>query len=84
MREYDNRRAGGETGDVPAEPFQLLWADRSESFQLDTVVETDEMYALMVKALPGLAGSRFAEALEKQFAVVAGDIVFAGDIYTSF
>ena len=38
------------------------------------------MYALMVKALPGLAGGRFAEALEKQFAVVAGDVVFAGDI----
>src|SRR5262249_12878746 len=44
------------------------------------VVETDEMHALVVKALPGLASGGLAEALEKQFPVVAGDVVFAWDI----
>jgi hypothetical protein len=47
---------------------------------LDAVVETDEMHALVVEALPGLAAGGFAEAFEIQFAVVAGDVVFAGDI----
>ena len=80
VREDDNWRTGGDVGDVLAEPFQLLRADRAKPFQLDAIVQTNEMYALMVKALPSFAGSRFAEALEKQFAVVAGDVVFAGDI----
>ena len=80
VREDDNRRAVGDVGDVLAEPFQLLRADLAEPFQLGAVVETDEMHALVVKALPGLAAGGFAETLEIQFAVVAGDIVFAGDI----
>ena len=80
VREDDYRRAGGEMGDVLCEPFQLLRADLAEPFQLGAVVETNEMYALVVKALPGLAGGKSAETIEVQFAVVAGDIVFAGDI----
>src|SRR5580658_3177354 len=80
VREYDDRRACGEAGDVLAEPIQLLRADRAESFQLNAVVKTDEVYALVVEALPGLAAGRFAEAIEKQFAVVTSDVVFAGDI----
>src|SRR6476469_9875741 len=38
------------------------------------------MRALMVKALPGLAAGTLAKALEKHFAIVASDIVFAGDV----
>src|SRR5580692_981450 len=50
VREYDDRRACAEVGDVLAEPFQLIRADCAEPFQLGAVIEADEMYALMVKA----------------------------------
>ena len=80
VREDDDRCASAKVGNVLGEPFQLRSADHTEAFQLDAVIETDEMHALVVKALPGFAGGRFAEALEKQFAVIASDIVFAWDI----
>ena len=80
VREDDDRRTGGKTADILAEPFQLFRADLAKPFQLGAVVETDEMHALVVKALPGLAGGGLAETLEIQFPVVAGDVVFAGDI----
>src|ERR1041384_6523694 len=38
------------------------------------------MHALMVETLPGLSGGRFTEAFEKEFAVVPGYVVFAGDV----
>src|SRR5262249_31793211 len=80
VREDNNRSAGADPGDIFAEPFQLLGSDGAEALQLRAVVQANEMNALVVEALPGLSGGRFAEALEIEFAVVAGDIVFAGDV----
>ena len=80
MRENDYRSAGAKALDVFAQPVHLLLADLPKPFQLDAVVETDKMHAFVVEALPRFAGSGIAEALEIELAVVAGDIVFAGDI----
>ena len=49
------------------------------SFVVRTTPQFDRLLNKLTKLHPDLA-DRFAEAIEKQFAIVAGNIVFAGDI----
>src|SRR5439155_9696191 len=78
----DDGGAGGEPGDVLLEPVELLLAQRAQPVLLEVqdVDEADEVDAVVVEALPAAAGGPLAVAREVLRAVVAEDVVLAGDV----
>ena len=72
--EHHEGRAAGEPCDIVFEPAQLVWAEAAQARRLEVedVDEPDEMYALVVKALPAIprgavpvAGEKLRPAIEK-------------------
>src|SRR6185312_2255484 len=82
VREDDDGRLGGAVLQIRFEPRELILAERAKSVLLDVhdVDEADEMDTVVVEAVPAGAFRIFAETVEIQFPVVAGDVVLAGHI----
>ena len=76
------RRLAGTIFQIGFQPLQLILAQRAQAVLLDVhhVHETDEVNAIMVETIPALAFGVFSEAVEIGFAIVAGDIMFAGHV----
>src|SRR3954463_6627292 len=77
VSENHNRSAGPQLGHIVLEPRHLLGSNRTQAFELRGIVQTDEVNALVVEALPAAPAGVFSETLEVLLAVVAQQIVFA-------
>jgi len=80
--EHDDGRAVLEVLHVGFEPLELLLAKRAEaaSFQVGDVDKSDEVDAFLLEAIPARSFAGFAEALQILLALVADEIVLAGDV----
>src|SRR5262249_4836042 len=82
MSEDDNRLARRPATHVRFEPFELIVSKLSHPLEHRRVVQTDEVDALMIEAVPAapLRAERFAVPIEIQFAVVNRGVVFARNV----
>lgn len=82
MREYENGSLTGTVLQIILHPRQLVRSERAQAILLDVhhIHETDKVNAVMVKAIPAVALGILSKAFEIVFAIVAGDIIFAGYI----
>ncbi len=79
MGEHHEERAAGEPLHVLVEPFQLLRAEAAQTRRLEVqdVDQANEVHALIIEALPAIAGGPFPIAGEKLLAAIGKDIVLA-------
>src|SRR5581483_767722 len=83
MRENDDRRAVRFPAEVVRKPRQLRFAKIAEAaaFEIDDVHKADEMYTVIVEAVPAVAFCAFAVAVEISLAAAfIDDVVLAGHI----
>src|SRR5713226_7647561 len=79
MSKDHNRSAGRQPAHIVLEPRHLLISDRAHTFELRRVVQTDEINPLVIEALPTTPRRALAETLEVLLAVIAEQVVLAGD-----
>src|SRR5208282_816130 len=72
VRKEHNRSAGGAALEIVLKPLQLFVTERphASSFQISDIYETDEMYTLVIEAVPPITLRTFPIALEILVAVV--------------
>src|SRR6266481_555361 len=82
VRKDDNRGAGLEMLDVIFKPLELLVSQRAEpaGFQVHDIDQSDEVYPLLLEAIPAALLSPFGETLVILFTVIIQNIVLARDI----
>src|SRR4029077_16383979 len=84
VREDDNRRARPQTFHVAFQPFELLVAEvtKTAGFQVHHIYQSNKVDAVFVEAVPArtLRFDPLPVAFEILLAVIAEDIVLAGDI----
>ena len=71
MREHHDRLRGGTAFDVVFKPLELLGAKITKTFQLNDVVQADEVNTPMVEAIPPATLSILTIMGEIELAIIA-------------
>src|SRR5579863_8682322 len=80
MCKHHNRRTGPQPAYILLKPRQLLLSDCAEPFELRRIVQADEVNSFVLETPPASPHAPCAETLEIPLAVIAQQIVLAGDV----